>query len=136
MLRKALLAAGLLAVSTGALADRVYARVVTVEPNIVISYSGGGRHDGFRVLYEFGGRNYWTVSPVYPGPYVWVPGPVYAEPAYYGPPRSYWGYNDGWRWDRREWDRHDWDRRGWGRRDGGRDHDDHDGHHDRRDWHD
>lgn len=130
MWKQTLLAATLAAASGAALADHVYARVITVEPDVVISYSSGGRHDGFRVLYEFGGRNYWTVTPVYPGPYLWVPRPVYVEPAYYGPPRPWWGYREERRWDGRDWRHRDWERRDWGRHDDGR----RDG--DRHHWHD
>jgi hypothetical protein len=120
MLKKTLIAAGLLAASGAATADHVYARVIAVEPNVVITYSGGGRHDGYRIFYEFDGRSGWTVSPVYPGPYLWVPRPVYVEPAYWGPPRPAWGYRDDWRWHHRGGWRDDGDRHDWGRHDGGR----------------
>lgn len=78
MLRKTLIAAALLAASSGAMAggDYVHGRVVTVEPNFVISFGGGRHHDGFRILYEAGGRHYWTHSHYHPGHVIWVPRPV------------------------------------------------------------
>lgn len=78
MLRTMFVALSMLAASTGALAghdDRVYGRVVSVEPSFVISLGGGRHHDGFRIRYEFGGHHYWTHSHHHPGHYIWVPRP-------------------------------------------------------------
>ena len=63
MLRKLLIAAALLTASGAALAhnDRGYGRVITVEPQVVISF-GTRQFDGFRVLYESGGQHYWTYT--------------------------------------------------------------------------
>ena len=107
MFRNSLIAVALLAASTGVLADydddgHVYGRVVTVEPNFVISFSGGRYPDGFRVLYEVGGRQYWTRSHYRPEHVIWVPRPV----GYYGYPVRYYDH-DGWR--RGHWKRHDRD---------------------------
>lgn len=76
MLRKSLIAIALLAASTGVMAghsDHIYGRVVSVEPHFVLSIGGGGHHDGFRILYEVGGRHYWTHSHHRPGHVIWVP---------------------------------------------------------------
>jgi hypothetical protein len=112
MLRKSLIAVALLAASTGVMAghgDFVYGRVVTVEPNFVISFSSGRHQDGFRILYESGGQRYWTYSHYHPGHVIWVPRPV----GYYHYPKHHHEYRY----------QHEWkDRRGdWG------------GHHERRD---
>lgn len=81
MLRKSLIAIALLGASTAAMAsdDRIYARVVTVEPQFVFSF-GSRHHDGFRVRYEVGGQHYWTHSHHHPGQVIWVAPP----PRYYG----------------------------------------------------
>lgn len=78
MLRKSLFAVALLAASAGAMAhdDYVYGRVVTVEPHFSISFGSGGYHDGFRILYDVGGRHYWTHSRHHPGHTIWVPRPA------------------------------------------------------------
>ena len=102
MLRTSLIAAALLIASTGAMAynnDYVYGRVVTVEPHFVISFGGGRQHDGFRILYEVGGQQYWTHSPYRPGPVFWVPRPVNVYPIH---------HQEYPRWNGRGWDgRHD-----------------------------
>jgi hypothetical protein len=74
MLRKLLIATALVAASGGAFAHGGYGRVVSVEPYISFAF-GTGRHDGFRVVYESGGRHYWTHSPYYPGQVIVVPPP-------------------------------------------------------------
>lgn len=83
MLRKSLIAIALLGASATAMAsdDRIYARVVTVEPQFVFSF-GSRHHDGFRVMYEIGGHHYWTHSHHHPGRVIWVESP----PRYYGHP--------------------------------------------------
>lgn len=102
MLRKSLIAIALLGASTTTMAsdDRIYARVVTVEPQFVFSF-GNRHHDGFRVMYEVGGQHYWTHSQHHPGQVIWVEPPRY----YYGHPskhhykRHYRGHgrgHDGW----------------------------------------
>lgn len=103
MLRNLLIAAALLTVSGTALAHRDdgYGRVISVEPNFVISF-GTRHHDGFRVMYESGGDRYWTYSPYRPGRTIILPPRhrVYHVHQY----REYGG-----RWDnRRDWN----DRRG------------------------
>ncbi len=77
MLRKSLIAVALLAASSGAMADDdyVYGRVVTVEPSFSISFGSGSHHDGYRVMYEVGGRHYWTHSHDHPGEVIWVQRP-------------------------------------------------------------
>ncbi|MCL5059617.1 MAG: hypothetical protein M1449_03330 [Candidatus Thermoplasmatota archaeon] len=70
-------------------------RVITVEPNITFSF-GTRHHDGFRVLYEFGGHQYWTHTPHHPGHTIVLP-PQHQVNVYHH-------YDNGWR-DRR----HDWD---------------------------
>lgn len=98
MFRTLLIATALLTASGSALAhdDRVYGRVVHVEPSISVSF-GSGRHDGFRVLYESGGTRYWTYSPYYPGHTIVVPHHHTVQHVYH--------YRD----HRRDWD----DRRDW-----------------------
>jgi hypothetical protein len=123
MLRKSLIAIALLAASTGALAghgDHVYGRVVTVEPNFVISFSSGRYQDGFRILYEAGGQRYWTYSHQHPGHVIWVPRPASYDyyPRYHHEHRYQREWRDrqgDWsdhhrRWDQNEFSRH-WDRR-------------------------
>lgn len=118
MLKKLFIGAALLAASGIASAHDDYGyrqgRVITVEPNFVISF--GSRYpDGFRVLYEFGGNRYWTYSSYRPGPVIMLP----PRPAYYAPyPRREWRDDRGWdrrnewRHERREERREDWrDRR-------------------------
>ena len=76
MLRKLLIATALVAASGSAFAHDGpgYGRVVSVEPYVSFTF-GTGRHDGFRVVYESGGRHYWTHSTYYPGPVIVVPPP-------------------------------------------------------------
>ena len=124
MLRNTLIAAALLTASAGALAghdDHVYGRVVSVEPNFVISFGSGRHQDGFRIRYEIGGQHYWTHSHSHPGHGIWVPRP-------YGHVVHHYRQHDrhDWRDDRRD-RRHD---RREDRRDDRRD-DHHNGHHDR-----
>lgn len=128
MIRTLLIATTLLAASGAALAsDRAgYGRVVTVEPQFSISF--GTRHnDGFRVLYESGGHQYWTQTSYHPGHTIVLP-PPHRRVEYVSYERDYghgWrnnhrGWNDhqrGWRDDRREHRRHD-------RREHRRDHND------------
>ena len=124
MLRILLISASLLAASTGALAshdDRVYGRVVSVEPHFTISFGGGSHHDGFRIRYEIGGHHYWTHSHHHPGHFIWVPRPV-------GHVIHHHRHHNDWhdyRHDRRDW-RHE---RRHDRRDDRNDR--HHGHHDR-----
>lgn len=77
MLRKPLIATVLLAASGSVMAhgDYVYGRVVAVEPNFYISFGSGGYY-GYRILYESGGRRYWTHSHRHPGHVILVPQPV------------------------------------------------------------
>jgi len=113
MLKHILIGATLLAASGLAAAHDGYGyrhgRVITVEPNFVISF--GTRHaDGFRVLYESGGSRYWTYTPYRPGPVIVLP----PRPVYYAPYPRYdrhhgWGHRHDRRYDRRD-DRRD-DRR-------------------------
>lgn len=121
MLRTLILAAGLLAASGSALAHDDYGyrhgRVISVEPNFVISF-GTRHHDGFRILYESGGHRYWTHSQYSPGPVIVLP----ARHIHHY--RSDWHDRHDWRDDRRDW-RHD-------RRDDRRD-DRHEYRHDGRD---
>lgn len=74
MIRTLLISTALLAASGAAQAHGGYvqARVVSVEPQVSISF-GTGYYDGFRVLYESGGRQYWTTTPYYPGPVFMTP---------------------------------------------------------------
>lgn len=115
MLRKNLIAVALLAASTGAMAgydDHIYGRVVSVEPHFVFSIGSGGHHDGFRVLYEAGGRHYWTHSHHRPGHTIWVPRPVGHVIHHYKRPQrqQHWDGRRDDRWnDHRPWERHDRD---------------------------
>lgn len=95
MLRTLLIATALLTASGSVLAHGGdgYGRVISVEPNFVVSF-GNRHHDGFRVLYESGGSRYWTHSYYRPGPVIVLPH-RYAAPSY--------RYD---RDDRRDW-RHD-----------------------------
>lgn len=119
MLRKSLIAIALLAASASGsvLADHrehVYGRVVSVEPHFSISF-GSGHHDGFRILYEVGGRHYWTHSRHHPGHVIWVPRPLghhvdhhkHHNKHHYRHERR--ERHDGWRDGRDTWDRHDHD---------------------------
>lgn len=104
MIRKLLIAATLLTASGAALAhgDSGYGRVISVEPRVSISF-GTGYYDSFRVLYESGGRHYWTTTPYYPGPVVVVPTQYRVQHVH----RHHHDHNH---WDnRRDWD----DRRNW-----------------------
>lgn len=98
MLRKILIASCLIIASGSALAnhDYVAGRVVRVEPSFSISFGGGRHHDGFRVLYESGGRQYWTHSDYRPRNVIYVPRPVYVEPVYYENYYAGPGYRRGW----------------------------------------
>jgi hypothetical protein len=111
MLRKTLIAAALLAASTGAVAhnDYVYGRVVTVEPHFVLSFSSGRYQDGFRILYESDGRHYWTHSHHHPGHAIWVPRPVghYAHHHKHHYRDDWDDRRDGGRDHRGTWDRHE-----------------------------
>lgn len=101
-LRTLLIASALLTASGASFAhggDYGYGRVVSVEPNFVISF-GTRERDGFRVLYESGGYRYWTNTPYYPGRTIVLPPPYRVERVYY-----------------RDYGR-DWDDRGWGGRRG------------------
>jgi hypothetical protein len=105
MLRTLLIATTLLTASGAALAhsDHGYGRVVSVEPNFVISF--GTRHqDGFRVLYETGGYRFWTHTPYRPGYTIVLPPPYRAQNVYryrdYG--HNWNDYRGDWRNDRRE----------------------------------
>ena len=107
MLRTILIATALLTASGTALAhdEHVYGRVVSVEPHIAVSF-GTGYHDGFRVLYESGGRRYWTHTSYHPGRVIVLPPPHRVRHVNH---HRYYG---------RGWD----DRRDWGNRDDGRGH--------------
>lgn len=117
MIRTLLIATALLTTAGAALAnDRAgYGRVVTVEPQFSISF-GTRRHDGFRVLYESGGHQYWTQTPYHPGHIIVLPPPP-QRVEYVTYERDYghgWGHqrgggqhHDGWRDDRRDHRRHD-----------------------------
>ena len=110
MLRTLILATSPLAASGSALAydyGSRHGRVITVEPNIVISF-GSRHHDGFRVLYESGGQRYWTHSHYRPGPVIVVP-PRHVTHVYHARPYGWHDRHD-WREDRRDWrhDRRDW----------------------------
>lgn len=76
MFRKLLIATALLAASGSVFAHGSYGhgRVVSVEPYISFAF-GSGRHDGFRVVYESGGRHYWTHNAYHPGHVIVVPPP-------------------------------------------------------------
>lgn len=111
MLRTLLIATALLAASGSAIArdDYGHGRVVSVEPNITISF-GTPHHDGFRVLYESGGSRYWTHSPYHPGHVIVLPPPHRVTHVRHYRDYGYRDYERGWD-DRRGWkDRHD-DRR-------------------------
>lgn len=78
MLSKTLIAAAVLAASTGVMADsdtRVYGSVVIADPNFSVAVSSG--------------YPYW-------GPHYWAPPPVryYSPKRYYYPPRHYYYYPD------------------------------------------
>jgi hypothetical protein len=109
MIRKLLIAATLLTATTAAMAhgDSGYGRVVSVEPRVSISF-GTGYYDGFRVLYESGGRHYWTSTPYRPGPVIVVPTHYRVHHVHHH------GHHDRWdsrrdRDDHRDWrgDRHE-----------------------------
>ena len=103
MLRTLILAAGLLAASGSALADYDpgyrHGRVISVEPNFVISF-GNRHHDGFRILYESSGHRYWTHSYHHPGPVIVLP-PRHVTHVYHS---RHHGWNDrhDHRYDRRD----------------------------------
>jgi len=105
MLRTLLIATALLTASGTALAHSGdgYGRVVTVEPNIVISF-GTSRHDGFRVLYESGGSRYWTHTPYRPSHTILLPPRHRVQHVHH-----YRDYGRGWD-ERRGWNdrRDDW----------------------------
>lgn len=109
MLRKLILAAGMLAASGAAFAydghGRHHGRVISVEPSVSISF-GNPYHDGFRVQYESGGRHYWTHSPYHPGPVIVVPSHQVRHVYHH---RGWDKHHRG--WDKDRWDRHD--RRDW-----------------------
>lgn len=110
MFRKLLIAAALVAASASATAhDRYgYGRVVSVEPYVSIAF-GTGRHDGFRVVYESGGRHYWTHTPYYPGRVIVVPPPHRVHVIHHYRPYPKHHHHRHWRDDRRGSD----ERRGW-----------------------
>ncbi len=91
MLKKTLFA-GLLAIASaspvlahGGYDDYVDARVIRVEPQLSFSYSNWGGNDAFRILYEWGGNQYWTYGPRHPGHLIRVRPPVvhhYYQPHY------------------------------------------------------
>ena len=113
MLRTLLIASTLLAASGTAIArgDYGHGRVVSVEPNFVISF-GTRHHDGFRVLYESGGARYWTHSQYHPGHVIVLPPPHRVTHVRHYRDYGYrdHGYRDhGYRDHGRGWD----DRRGW-----------------------
>jgi hypothetical protein len=90
--------------------DYVDARVIRVEPQLSFAYSNWGGNDAFRILYEWGGSQYWTYGPRHPGSWVRV-----------RPPRVvHHYYQPSYRYERHHEYRHDWrddDRRRDGRRD-------------------
>lgn len=106
MLRTLLISAALLAASGTALAhgDYGYGRVVTVEPHFAISF-GTRHHDGFSVLYEYGGSRYWTYAPHHPGHVVALPPPHRTRHLHHHhhrhDGRGWDGRDDGWREHRR-----------------------------------
>lgn len=115
MFRKLLIATALVAASGSAFAHGGpnYGRVVSVEPYVSVAF-GTGRHDGFRVVYESGGRDYWTHSAYYPREVIVVPPPRRVHVVHYYVPHVKHHRNKHWRDD---------DRRGWdGRRDRRHDH--------------
>ncbi|HEY9097291.1 MAG TPA: hypothetical protein VIN38_00325 [Thiobacillus sp.] len=119
MLRTLLITTALLTTSGAALArdGHDYGRVISVEPSVSISF-GTRHHDGFRVLYESGGRHYWGHSAHHPGHYFVLPPHHYVQPNY--------GYRDhGWSGHNRHQSRgHHYDRHE-GKRGHGRGHDKH-----------
>ncbi len=106
MLRTLLIATALLTTSGAALArdGHDYGRVISVEPSFSISF-GTRYDDGFRVLYESGGHNYWTHTSYHPGRYFVLPPRQYVQSGY--------GYHDqGWNGrERHHWQGHREDRR-------------------------
>jgi hypothetical protein len=112
MLRKALLAAALLAstLSTSAYSgDYIEGRVIGVIPHISLSF---GSLPGFRVEYEVGGHRYFTHSQRHPGRVILVPPPYRVIPVgpAFGHRHNHWrddqrrGWNNQGRWDdRRHW---------------------------------
>lgn len=114
MFRKLLIATALIAASGSAFAygGHGYGRVVSVEPHISFSF-GTGRHDGFRVVYESGGRHYWTHSTYHPGHVIVMPPPHRVHYIHHYVPQvkhHHKHHNKHWRGDdRRGWDdrRHD-----------------------------
>ena len=110
MLRTLLIATALLTASGTALAHGGdgYGRVVTVEPNIVVSF-GTRHHDGFRVLYESGGSRYWTYTPYRPEHVILLPPPHRVTHVRHYRDYGYRDYKRGWD-DRRGWNdrRDDW----------------------------
>lgn len=110
MIRTLLIASAFLAASGSVFAQDGYGRVVSVEPYVSVAF-GSSRHDGFRVVYESGGRHYWTHMPSYPDYVIAVPPPHrvhYID--HYTPQykRHYKHHDKHWRDDRRDWDdRHD-----------------------------
>jgi hypothetical protein len=84
--------------------DYGYGRVVTVEPQISISF-GTRHHDGFRVLYESGGQRYWTHTSYHPGHAIVLPAQHHHTVRHvYHYRDDDRGWHDGPRWD---------DGRGW-----------------------
>ncbi len=101
MLRTLLIATTLLTASGTALASDYYrhGRVLSVEPHFSIAF-GSRHHDGFRVLFESGGRHYWTHSRHHPGHHIVLP-PHHR--VYYGHP----GHHYGWKGhDKHHWKSH------------------------------
>lgn len=127
MLRTLLIATTLLATSGAALAnDRAgYGRVVTVEPHFSISF-GTRHHDGFRVLYESGGHQYWTQTSYHPGHTIVLP-PPHQRVEYVVYERDYghgWGHHRGWNGHQRGWRDNSREHRRHDRREHRRGHDD------------
>lgn len=122
MFRKLLIATALVAASGSVFAHggAGYGRVVSVEPHISFSF-GSGRHDGFRVVYESGGRHYWTHSAYYPGHVIVMP-PTHRVQVihhyvpqvkhHYKHPNKHWRDDDRRGWDDRRHDRRHDQRRG------------------------
>ena len=110
MLRTLLIATALLTASGTALAHGGdgYGRVVTVEPNIVVSF-GTRHHDGFRVLYESGGSRYWTHTPYRPSHTILLPPRHRVQHVHHYRDYGYRDYGRGWD-ERRGWNDHrdDW----------------------------
>jgi hypothetical protein len=105
MLRTLLITTALMATAGTAFAhdDYGYGRVVSVEPQISISF-GTRHHDGFRVLYESGGYRYWTHTSYHPGHVIVLPQHHHHSVRHVYQYRDDHGWNDGPRWD---------DGRGW-----------------------